>query len=110
MSSFIEKCLAREVKYGDIDDFIDQWHQDPQGKQLYGFLGMTRREYELWVAEDALLPIIVSAHEQNKSLDEIIEDSAHQLPIAAKSPGPGKTRALIDWLMTWKPSRQPTAK
>src|SRR5437868_12859853 len=98
MSSFIEQCLSREAEFDDIDDFIDRWHQDPQGKPLYEFLGMTRQEYALWVDECSVLPVIVSVRAQNKNLDQILEAVGHRLPMSAKAPGPGKTRNLIDWL------------
>jgi hypothetical protein len=110
MSNFIEKCIAQEVEYDDIDDFIEQWHLDPQGKSIYEFLGMTGQEYDLWVAEDSVLPVIVSVHAQNRSLDEILEECRHRLPVATDLPSLGKTRVLIDWLLRNKPWQEPAVE
>lgn len=98
MSNFIEKCQACEVMFDDIDDFIDQWHENPGNKSLYDFLGMTRYEYSLWIADASILPTIVSAHSQNKSIDDLLEEFQNQLPMAARSAGPRKTQELVEWL------------
>lgn len=110
MSNFIQQCLAHEAQCDDIDDFIQEWHQNPRGQQVYDFLGMTWQEYALWMVAPSVLPMIVEMHKKNKSLDEILEEFAHQLPGAAKSPGPGRTKVLADWLETYKPWQQPAVK
>ena len=51
MSSFIQQCLNGNVLLEDIDDFIHQWHNTDSGVGIYDYLGMTRREYFLWVRE-----------------------------------------------------------
>lgn len=61
MSNFIEKCLTREVAPEEIDDFIDLWHENPGAQSLHEFLGMTRDEYALWVADSAALPAILNS-------------------------------------------------
>jgi hypothetical protein len=63
MSNFIEKCLAREATPEDIDDYIDQWHDNPGNLALHEFLGMTRDEYAGWIADAAILPIIINARQ-----------------------------------------------
>ena len=98
MSNFIEKCHACEVLFDDIDDFIDQWHEKPGKKSLYDFLGMTRYEYSLWISDSTILPTIVNAHAQNRSIDDLLEEFQSQIPIAARSTGPRKTQELVDWL------------
>jgi hypothetical protein len=101
MSNFVEKCLSREVGYDDIDDFIDQWHQAPQGKSVYDFLGMTRQEYALWVTEASVLPTIISIRAQNKNLDEIFKESGYEVP-GSSAPS---AKELVDWLKAselWK--------
>jgi hypothetical protein len=71
---------------------------------------MTGQEYDLWVAEDPVLPMIVSVHAQNRNLDDILEEFRHRLPVATDSTSPGKTRVLIDWLTKNKPWQQPAVK
>jgi hypothetical protein len=61
MSNFIEQCLSRQSSLEDIDDFIDQWHENPGNQSLHEFLGMTRDEYANWVADSSALPAIVKA-------------------------------------------------
>ncbi|MGZ5200925.1 MAG: hypothetical protein ACXWC4_14230 [Telluria sp.] len=98
MSNFIERCQSYEARVDDIDNYIDEWHENSQGKSLYDFLGMTRQEYALWLADSSILPTIVSLHSQNLSVDEVLEEFAEQLPVAARSVGPGRAQTLIDWL------------
>lgn len=61
MSNFIEKCLTREAKPEDIDDYIDRWHDNPGQQTLHEFLGMTRDEYAGWIADAAVLQAIISS-------------------------------------------------
>jgi hypothetical protein len=61
MSNFIEKCLSREASPEDIDDYIDQWHDNPGNRTLHEFLGLTRDEYASWIADAAVLPAIISS-------------------------------------------------
>ena len=61
MSNFIEKCLSREATPADIDDYIDQWHDNPGNLALHEFLGMTRDEYAGWIADSAVLAAIINS-------------------------------------------------
>ena len=61
MSNFIEKCLSREADPEDIDEFIDQWHENPGHQALHEFLGMTRNEYARWIADAGALPTIINS-------------------------------------------------
>ena len=38
MSNFINECLTGDAFLDDIDDYIDNWHQDDGGLSLYDFL------------------------------------------------------------------------
>lgn len=98
MSNFIEKCLLREAKPEDIDDFIELWHEDPGAQPLHDFLGMTRNEYAFWIADAAILPTIISIHSKRQSMDQLLAELDGQLPAAAKSATPSGARALMTWL------------
>jgi hypothetical protein len=98
MSSFIEKCLSREATPQDIDDFIDQWHENPGEQQLHDFLGMTRNEYALWIANAAILPTILSIRSKHQSMDHFLREFDQQLPAAAKSASPAGAQALMKWM------------
>jgi len=65
MSNFIEKCLSREATPEDIDDYIDQWHDQPGNQTLHDFLGMTREEYAGWIADAAVLPVIINSRQHS---------------------------------------------
>ena len=40
-ATFLERYLNGEVLADDIDDFIDRWHENPEGREIYEFLGMS---------------------------------------------------------------------
>jgi hypothetical protein len=61
MSNFIEKCLSYVAAPEDIDNFIDQWHDNPGNQTLHDFLGMTRDEYAQWITNSAALQTILSS-------------------------------------------------
>lgn len=43
------KAKARVMTNEEIDDATDRWHQNPEGKELHEYLGMTEEEYADWV-------------------------------------------------------------
>lgn len=97
MSSFIELCLEGKALVNDIDDFIDLWHESDSDLPLHQFLGMTRSDYSLWVADPAVLPHIINAHKQGRDVSDILEEIS-PLPLAARSHSLHKTEKLIQWL------------
>ena len=98
MSNFIEKCLAHKARPGDIDDYIERWHQNPGEQSLHEFLGMTRNEYALWIANAAILPTLLSIRSKHQSMDQLLAEFNHQLPAAVKSTSPSGAMALMKWL------------
>lgn len=61
--SLVELCLRGDASPDEIDDFVEQWHNHPQGS-LHDFLGMKKSEYALWVKDpDALAGIIKARRE-----------------------------------------------
>ena len=60
---FVELCLRGEASPDEIDEFVEHWHDHPEGS-LHNFLGMKKSEYALWVKDpDALAGIIKSRRE-----------------------------------------------
>lgn len=57
--TFMDLLKEGKVDWEDIDDFIDQWHQlyneDSLNVDLplYEFLGMTQKEYAMWLEDGA---------------------------------------------------------
>ena len=45
--TFLERYINGEVLPEDIDDFVDAWHQNPEEKEIFEYLGMTRQEYSI---------------------------------------------------------------
>ena len=74
MSSFIQQCLNGNVLLEDIDDFIHQWHNTDSDLGIYDYLGMTRREYFLWVENPEILPHIVNAHRYGCEVETAIQE------------------------------------
>lgn len=97
MSDFVTKCLMGEALLEDIDDYVDDWHDSDSDLSIHDFLGMTHREYSLWVQDPSCLPQIVIAHRQHKEMTEIPRGHG-PLPIAARSENHGVQDDLLNWL------------
>ena len=63
---FIELYLSGKVLPEDIDDYVDKWHANPAGQEIYEFLGMSEEEYSLWLRDPNALPHIARARRENK--------------------------------------------
>ncbi len=63
---FIELYLSGKVLPEDIDDYVDKWHANPGGREIYEFLGMSKEEYSLWLRDPNVLPRIARARRENK--------------------------------------------
>jgi hypothetical protein len=101
---FVEACLAGEALDRDIDDWIDRWHDTggaPSGESitLAEYLGMSPREYDLWVEEPAILRTLISAHMQKMDVDDLLA-SRHHYALAARSDADQQSvLALVRWLV-----------
>lgn len=95
MYNFIEACIKGEVLLEEVDDFIDTWHDSDSSIPLYEYLGMTKKEYALFVEDENYLAIIVTAHKQDEPIENIIEN---QISIAARSDNHAKSLRLESWL------------
>jgi len=130
--SFLDQCVSKGARggekrwrsqdgkrlytwdwtHGEIEVFNKRGHHLgtlDQGKSVYDFLGMTRQEYALWVAEPSVLPTIIGAHAQHKNLDEIFKESKEDAPSTFTSPAP-RAKELVDWLKTSKFWKRPSAE
>lgn len=96
-SSFVGLCVKGELLLDDIDDFIDEWHESDSDQEIFEYLGMTQQEYRLWVHDPDILPFIITARVQGRSIDEAMKD-IHDLPMAARADSPAKARFLMKWL------------
>jgi len=96
--TFIDLYLNGQVLPEDIDDYIDSWHADPRGQQIYEFLGMSEQEYSLWLRDPDALPHIARARRERKPLEEVISSALNEMPIAARSSDVIKVQRLKHWL------------
>jgi hypothetical protein len=88
----------------DIDDWVEEWHETggaPMGSamSLAEYLGMSSREYDLWVEEPAALRVLIAAHRQNLGVEELLK-SRTKLALAARSAADrDAVSSLIRWLV-----------
>lgn len=96
--NFIQKCLAGDVLSDEIDDFVEQWHEGVEGRdvELHQYLGMTWDEYTLWSTKPSVLPFILKAHKNNTSLD--MAQNYEELAMVARAGNPQETRRMEAWL------------
>ncbi len=97
MSNFITMCINGEALMEEIDDFVDRWHEEDTESSLSDYLGMSKLEYKLWVADSAVLPYIITAHRNKQKVSELVE-SIEELPLAARAGSPKSAIRLYNWL------------
>jgi hypothetical protein len=95
---FLERYLNGEVLAEDIDDFIDLWHENPEGREIYEFLGMSEQEYSLWVRDPDTLPQIARSRRTRLPLEAVFRATLEEFPIAARSANATKVDRLMRWL------------
>lgn len=95
MSNFIEDCINGDALMSDIDDYIDTWHESDSEFSISDFLGMTRKEYALFVEDESYLGSIISAHKNKQNIVHIMRD---QLSMVARSDDFNKSKKLQKWL------------
>ncbi len=72
MSNFIEDCISGDALLSEIDDYIDKWHDGNSKLPLHDFLGMTLKEYTAFVADEEILPLIVTAHREGRDFNLVL--------------------------------------
>lgn len=96
--AFLDRYLNGEVLAEEIDNFIDNWHADPQNKEIYEFLGMSQKEYSLWLRDPDTLPHIAGARRTGLPLETVISSALEELSVGARSANAAKTDRLMHWL------------
>ncbi len=97
MSNFIENVINADALLDEIDDYIAQWHDADTDLSVYDYLGMTEQEYFLWLENDFYLKYIVSAHEQNVDIQDLLK-SEYTTKLAARATSPEEAKAIYNWL------------
>lgn len=87
-------CLDGQVSPDEIVDFVDRWHEAPEGLDLHDFLGMTKDEYALWVRVPEALRYILAARRDGKPLAAAVSAGLRD---GERGEGPSSLR-LREWL------------
>ena len=96
--SFIQRCLRGEAMIDEIDDYVERWHSSAEDVDIHTFLGMTSKEYALWIRDPDTLPYIVASRRENIPLRQIVNDNLVQTRLSARSTDGHKIRRLESWL------------
>ncbi|SCG58628.1 hypothetical protein [Micromonospora rifamycinica] len=101
-SNFIDDVLRGKATLDQIDDYIDRWHDAPDGSpaasvELHEFLGMTWEEYRLWGERPESLRFTVAARRANKPVSDILR-SDRALGAAARSSSKTDAELVLTWL------------
>lgn len=101
--SYIDLLLRGEALREDIDDFVADWHEAPNGsptarRSLEEFLGMTGSEYRLWIEHPESLRFIAAAHKAGQPVAEVLA-SLDRTGVAARTSEQAEARKLLDWLI-----------
>ena len=59
--TFFDAYLAGRAVADEVDDFVEAWHENPRGQEIYEYLGLSREEYEQWVKDPDVLPRIAES-------------------------------------------------
>lgn len=97
MSNFINDVINADAILDEVDDYVEKWHDTDTDISIFDYLGMTEEEYLLWVENDFYLKYIVCAHEQNKSISEVLEE-AYSTKMVARSSSPEEGKKIYEWL------------
>ena len=97
-TTFLDLCLAGQVRQDQVDDFVDRWHEAPGGRELHDFLGMTTEEYSLWLRVPDALPYIISARRDMRPLTEAVMSGCKALRRTAQIGDESKIARLEEWL------------
>lgn len=66
--SFFERYSNGRALACEIDLEIELWHKSGSSQGLPSFLGVTQDEYELWVKDSSVLPVILKARNEAKDI------------------------------------------
>lgn len=96
--TFVDLCIGGNVLLEGIDDFVDRWHEAPEGIELHDYLGMTEEEYSLWLRVPDLLPLIIKARRDGRALTGAVADACQEMRLAERSADQSKIARLQKWL------------
>lgn len=101
-STFVDDVLVGQAVMADIDDYIDRWHDAPEGSpvaatELHDYLGMSWDEYQLWGERPESLRFILSARRAGLPVAEVLRQDLI-VGAAARSKESSVARRVLAWL------------
>ena len=98
--NFINDCINADALLEEIDDYVDAWHESDSEDTIYEFLGMSQKEYRMWVENDSMLKYIVKGRLENKDIDDILlQEYKDRLKIVARAESPDEAKFIYGWLV-----------
>ena len=95
--NFVDLCLGGDVLEDEVDDFVENWHEDENSTQeLHEYLGMSWEEYSVWATKPSILPFILSARKNGTTFD--LEVNQERLALAARAESAQEAAKLEAWL------------
>ena len=94
---FIDAVIIGDALIDEIDDYIDVWHNEDSKLEIYEFLGMTQREYRLWVEDESFLKEIIKCHVNGSDIEDIITNPYYsQQKMIARAKNAEEAKAAYD--------------
>jgi hypothetical protein len=76
--TLVDAVLAGDTLAGDIDDWVDEWHDGADTRPLHESLGFTEDEYALWVEQPSVLAFLLQSRKYHIRLQDVVEmNEAH---------------------------------
>ncbi|MFT6550018.1 MAG: hypothetical protein ACJA1I_000044 [Zhongshania marina] len=95
--NFVDLCLGGDVLEDEIDEFVENWHEDENSTQeIHEYLGMSWEEYSVWAIKPSILPFILTARKNGTTFD--LEVNQERLALAARAESSQEAAKLEAWL------------
>src|SRR5438477_522366 len=99
--TFVDRALAGEIL--DVDEEVDadvaRWHEAETDLSLYEWLGLSLKEYGLFVERPGFLRAILTARHYQVTLEEAVSLEAKGTPqLAARNIAPDDLPKIREWL------------
>jgi hypothetical protein len=96
--TFLGLVLEGQAEIGEIDDFLERWHEGRGAADLSDYLGMRSDEYSLWLENPEMLALICSARRSRQSLAQAVNTKLAALRLVATPNDRAKLTSLQSWL------------
>jgi hypothetical protein len=100
-TTFVELCLQGDALVSDVDEFVQQWHESDDERELAEFLGLTESEYALWVEKPFSLKLIIFAKKNETPIEQLLRFN-EGFALAARASSPEEVKTLVQWLKETK--------